>query len=65
MSPQACFNSMSLPLTMNPATTLMFIAICALTVAATFVHDPVHSLAGLGLTLLGFPVYLLWRRAKA
>ncbi len=49
----------------HPATTLMFIGICALTVAATFVHDPVHSLAGLGLTLLGFPVYLLWRRAKA
>lgn len=49
----------------HPATTLVFIAICALTVVATFLHDPVHSLAGLGLTLLGFPVYLLWRRAKA
>jgi APA family basic amino acid/polyamine antiporter len=46
----------------HPFTTALFIAVCAAVVAATFVRDPVHSLAGLALTLAGFPVYLLWRR---
>jgi APA family basic amino acid/polyamine antiporter len=46
----------------HPWTTLLFIAVCALTVGATFFHDPLHSLAGLGLTLAGLPIYLLWRR---
>jgi len=48
----------------HPVTTLAFIAICAAVVAATFVHDPVHSAIGLALTLLGIPVYLLWRRHR-
>jgi basic amino acid/polyamine antiporter, APA family len=46
----------------HPFTTALFIAVCAAVVAATFRRDPVHSLAGLALTLAGFPVYLLWRR---
>jgi len=46
----------------HPVTTLAFIAICVAVVAATFFADPLHSLAGLGLTLAGVPAYLLWRR---
>jgi basic amino acid/polyamine antiporter, APA family len=46
----------------HPVTTLAFIAVCAAVVVATFVADPLHSLAGLGLTLAGVPAYLLWRR---
>jgi APA family basic amino acid/polyamine antiporter len=48
----------------HPVTTLVFIAICLFVVQATFLHDPVHSLAGLGLTLAGLPAYLLWKRSK-
>lgn len=52
------------PVTMpgHPWSTLLFIAICALVVVSTFLHDPRHSLIGLALTLAGLPVYLLWRR---
>jgi APA family basic amino acid/polyamine antiporter len=46
----------------HPVSTLAFIAVCAAVVLATFRRDPVHSLAGLALTLAGVPVYLLWRR---
>jgi basic amino acid/polyamine antiporter, APA family len=46
----------------HPVTTLAFIAVCVAVVVATFVADPLHSLAGLGLTLAGVPAYLLWRR---
>jgi APA family basic amino acid/polyamine antiporter len=46
----------------HPVTTIAFIAICALVVCVTFVHDPVHSLAGLALTLAGIPAFLLWKR---
>jgi APA family basic amino acid/polyamine antiporter len=46
----------------HPVTTLAFIAVCAAVVVATFVADPLHSLAGLGLTLAGVPAYLVWRR---
>lgn len=48
----------------HPASTLVFIAICAAVVLATFRRDPLHGLAGLALTFLGIPVYLLWRRSE-
>jgi APA family basic amino acid/polyamine antiporter len=48
----------------HPVTTLVFIAVCAAVVIATFVHDPLHSAIGLLLTLAGLPVYLLWRRTR-
>lgn len=48
----------------HPATTILFIAICALVVVSTFVEDPQDSAIGLALTLVGFPVYVLWRRTK-
>jgi len=48
----------------HPVSTLLFIGICAAVVIATFVHEPMHSLIGLGLTLAGLPVYLLWRRNR-
>jgi APA family basic amino acid/polyamine antiporter len=47
----------------HPVTTLLFIALCLFVVRATFVHDPMHSLIGLGLTLLGLPVFFWWRRS--
>ena len=46
----------------HPLTTLLFIAVCAAVVISTFARDPVHSFTGLALTLVGLPVYLLWRR---
>ena len=46
----------------HPVTTLAFIAVCAAVVVATFVADPLRSIAGLGLTLAGVPAYLLWRK---
>jgi len=46
----------------HPVTTLAFIAVCGAVVVATFFADPLHSLAGLGLTLAGVPAYLVWRR---
>ncbi len=45
----------------HPYTTLFFIAACWLVVLATFYHYPQNSLVGLGLVLLGIPVYLYWR----
>ena len=46
----------------HPLTTLAFIAACAAVVISTFVRDPLHSLAGLALTLAGIPAYVLTRR---
>jgi APA family basic amino acid/polyamine antiporter len=48
----------------HPVTTLAFIGVCAAVVISTFIHDPLHSLVGLALTLAGLPVYLLWRRNR-
>ncbi len=45
----------------HPATTGAFIAICAAVVFSTWRADPVHALAGLGITLAGIPAFLLWR----
>jgi len=47
----------------HPISTLSFIGLCLFVVRATFVHDPVHSLIGLGLTLAGLPVFFWWRRS--
>src|SRR4051812_11985153 len=46
----------------HPFTTLFFVAACWLVVLATFYHHPKNSFTGLGLLLLGIPVYLYWRR---
>jgi APA family basic amino acid/polyamine antiporter len=48
----------------HPVTTLAFIAVCAAVVIATFVADPLRSMAGLGLTLAGVPAYLVWQRRR-
>src|SRR5216683_3170380 len=45
----------------HPATTGAFIAICAAVVLSTWRADPVHALAGLGITLAGIPAFLIWR----
>jgi APA family basic amino acid/polyamine antiporter len=49
----------------HPATTLVFIAICAAVVLSTFARDLRHALLGLGITLSGLPVFALWRRKAA
>jgi APA family basic amino acid/polyamine antiporter len=49
----------------HPFTTLFFVAACWLVVLATFYHYPGNSFSGLGLLLLGIPVYLYWSRRKA
>jgi APA family basic amino acid/polyamine antiporter len=46
----------------HPLTTLVFVAVSWGVVLATFVGHPRHSLLGLGLVLLGGPVYIFWRR---
>ena len=45
----------------HPYTTLFFVAACWLVVLATFYSYPQNSLVGLGLVLVGIPVYLYWR----
>ena len=49
----------------HPFTTLFFICACWLVVLATYYNDPKNSFTGLGLVLLGIPVYLFWRRRSA
>jgi APA family basic amino acid/polyamine antiporter len=44
-----------------PATPLLFIAAALVIVVNTVVAQPVQSLVGLGIALLGVPAYLLWR----
>jgi APA family basic amino acid/polyamine antiporter len=48
-----------------PVVPLLFIATCVALVANTLVAKPVESLAGVGLLLLGLPVYLVYRRRFA
>jgi len=45
----------------HPVTTVAFIAICVAVVLSSWRADPVHSLAGLGITAAGIPAFLLWR----
>jgi basic amino acid/polyamine antiporter, APA family len=61
------FNKRGEPMTMpgHPLTTLAFICISMGVVIATFMHDPLHSVIGLGLTLAGIPIYVLWRNRRS
>jgi APA family basic amino acid/polyamine antiporter len=47
-----------------PATPILFVLAALVIVVNTIVVQPVQSLIGLGLALLGIPAYLLWRRSK-
>jgi basic amino acid/polyamine antiporter, APA family len=49
----------------HPFTTIFFVAACWLVVLATFYHYPANSSAGLGLVLLGVPVYFYWSRRRS
>jgi len=46
----------------HPVTTLAFIAVCAAVVISTFRQHPLQGVIGLCITLLGLPVFFLWRR---
>jgi APA family basic amino acid/polyamine antiporter len=48
----------------HPWTTLAFIAICWLVVINTIYKYPANSLVGVGILLLGLPVYAVWNRQK-
>ncbi|MGA8027017.1 MAG: amino acid permease [Bryobacteraceae bacterium] len=48
----------------HPFTTIFFVTTCWLVVLATFYHYPGNSLVGLGLLLLGIPVYFYWSRRQ-
>ncbi len=48
----------------HPYTTLVFIAACWLVVLDTIYKYPANTIAGLGVLLLGVPVYYAWSRAK-
>ncbi|HEU4559205.1 MAG TPA: amino acid permease [Longimicrobium sp.] len=49
----------------HPITTALFIAACAVIVAATIYRYPANSAVGIVIMLAGVPVYLLWsRRAR-
>lgn len=45
----------------HPVTTIAFIAACWMVVANSIVRFPADTLKGMGLLLLGVPVYFLWR----
>jgi APA family basic amino acid/polyamine antiporter len=44
----------------HPFTTIFFVAACWLVVLATFYSSPQNSFTGLGILLLGIPVYFYW-----
>ncbi|MFL6354334.1 MAG: APC family permease [Bryobacteraceae bacterium] len=48
----------------HPFTTAFFVVACWLVVLATFYHYPANSFSGLGLLLLGIPVYFYWSRRR-
>jgi len=48
----------------HPFTTIFFVAACWLVVLATFYNFPLNSFMGLGILLLGIPVYLYWCKKK-
>jgi APA family basic amino acid/polyamine antiporter len=48
----------------HPFTTALFVAACALIVAATVYKYPYNSAVGLALLATGIPVYFLWRGRK-
>jgi APA family basic amino acid/polyamine antiporter len=47
----------------HPWTTLCFIAAQWAVVVSTFAHDPKRAFIGLGIALMGLPVYFLWQRS--
>jgi APA family basic amino acid/polyamine antiporter len=47
-----------------PLTPALFIAAAVAIVVNTFVARPLQAVAGIGIVLLGTPVYLFWKRAK-
>ena len=48
----------------HPFTTALFVAACALIVAATVYKYPANSAVGLAIVATGIPVYFLWRGKK-
>ena len=48
----------------HPFTTLFFVAACWLVVLATYWNFPKNSFIGLGILLLGIPVYFYWSSKK-
>ncbi|MFZ0818624.1 MAG: amino acid permease [Candidatus Acidiferrales bacterium] len=48
----------------HPFTTIIYIAVCWLVVAATFYHYPKDSMIGLAIALAGLPVYFFWAARK-
>jgi APA family basic amino acid/polyamine antiporter len=46
-----------------PLTPALFIAAAVTIVVNTFVARPLQAVAGIGIVLLGTPVYLFWKRA--
>ncbi len=49
----------------HPFTTIFFVAACWLVVLATFYHFPGNSFTGLGILMLGVPVYYYWNRKRS
>ncbi|MGH8092216.1 MAG: APC family permease [Chthoniobacterales bacterium] len=47
----------------HPWTTLFFIAAQWMVVVSTFVHDATQSFIGLGIALVGLPIYFFWQRS--
>jgi APA family basic amino acid/polyamine antiporter len=48
----------------HPVTTITYIAVCWLVVAATFYHYPKDFLIGIAIALAGLPVYFIWAARK-
>jgi len=48
----------------HPYTTILFIAVCWLVVGNTIYTYPENSLIGVGILLMGLPVYALWERKR-
>jgi APA family basic amino acid/polyamine antiporter len=48
----------------HPFTTIIYIAVCWLVVAATIYHYPKDSLIGFAIALAGLPVYFFWAARK-
>jgi len=48
-----------------PYTPIVFAAICLVMVVNQIVSDPYNGLWGLGLVVVGLPVYFVWRRVNA
>jgi APA family basic amino acid/polyamine antiporter len=46
---------------LHPISTLLFIVACLVVVASSFWADPIDSLIGYGILIVGVPIYYLWR----